>query len=367
MAGDWDGEVDRRRALLRQLRDLDDDLAAGKLTEEDHRRLSEPIEHEAAMSLTRRPARTATVTRRRAGDPDHRPGGGADSDDSSTGAADSDEEPDSDPAGSTDGAGTAAGSGRRLVDAVGLRRPGAGTTAARRQQPAATARRGPRTTPRATPRPARSRVRRIVLAVVAVAAVAGVTALLANTITPRGAGQTVTGSGPAAVATAPPVGPTGGSAAAPAGPSAGSSPSLSEEQAATIAAAEIDVKAHPKDVSKHLTLAQAYADGGITQLAAVEYLAILKLDPSNAEANTALAQLAFESGQSRQAKAMLDRALKAHPNYPEALYARGVVLFSGLHQPAAAARDLRAYLAAAPFGSNRTQAETLLALAGSQK
>ena len=39
MAGDWDGDVDRRRALLRQLRDLDDDLAAGKLTEEDHRRL----------------------------------------------------------------------------------------------------------------------------------------------------------------------------------------------------------------------------------------------------------------------------------------------------------------------------------------
>ena len=58
MAGDWDGDVDRRRALLRQLRDLDDDLAAGKLTEEDHHRLREPIEHEAAISLTRRPARS---------------------------------------------------------------------------------------------------------------------------------------------------------------------------------------------------------------------------------------------------------------------------------------------------------------------
>ena len=80
MAGDWDGDVDRRRALLRQLRDLDDDLAAGKLTEEDHRRLREPIEHEAANSLTRRSSRTATATRRRAGDPDHRPGGTADSD-----------------------------------------------------------------------------------------------------------------------------------------------------------------------------------------------------------------------------------------------------------------------------------------------
>jgi hypothetical protein len=43
------------------------------------------------------------------------------------------------------------------------------------------------------------------------------------------------------------------------------------------------------------------------------------------------------------------------------------VLLSGLHQPAAATKDLRAYLAAAPYGSHRTAAETLLALAGSQK
>ena len=216
MAGDWDGEVDRRRALLRQLRDLDDDLAAGKLTEEDHRRLREPIEHEAAVSLTRRPARTTTATAagpvtpttgpaaprtpttrrpppsRRAGGRQRAAGGPA--------------------AGRAGGAGSG-GSGRGPAAAVGLRRRGSGTSAARRQEPAATARRGPRT--------ARSRARRIVPAVLAVAAVAGVTALLAGAITPRGAGQAGTGSGPAAVATAPPVGPTGGSAAAPADPSAG--------------------------------------------------------------------------------------------------------------------------------------------------
>jgi tetratricopeptide (TPR) repeat protein len=203
--------------------------------------------------------------------------------------------------------------------------------------------------------------------VLAVATVAGVTAALAGAITPRDAGQTVTGSGPAAAATPPPVGPTGGSAAAPADPSAGSSPSLTPEQAAAIDAAALEVKAHPKDVTKHLALAHAYADGGATQLAAVEYLAILKLDPANAEANTAMALLAFEVGQTGQAKTMLDTVLRAHPGYPEALYVRGLVLLSGLHQPAAAIKDLRAYLAAAPFGSHRTAAETLLALAGSQK
>jgi len=341
MAGDWDGDVDRRRALLRQLRDLDDDLAAGKLTEEDHRRLREPIEHEAANSLTRRSSRTATATRRRADEPDRRPGGAAVSDDADD-ADDSDDSDDSDRVG--------------LRQPDGPDRPGAETTG---QKPTATARRG---SPKAT-----SRARRIVLAVLAVAAVAGVTALLASSITPRGAGQTVTGSAPAAGATAPPVGPTGGSAAAPADPSAGSTPTLSAEQAAAIATAALDVKAHPKDVSKHITLARAYSDGGATQLAAVEYLAILKLDPGNAEANTALALLAFESGQSGQAKTMLDTALKAHPDYPEALYARAVVLYSGLHKPAAAVKDLRAYLAKAPFGANRTAAETLLTLAESQK
>ena len=397
MAGDWDGDVDRRRALLRQLRDLDDDLAAGKLTEEDHHRLREPIEHEAAISLTRRPARSSTATRRRrAGDPDRRPGGSARPDDPSGDGADR-AHPD-DTADAADRSGGAAGSyehdgpaasgvatgsggvggsdqgadgpvaaggagrpgrsGRGAADAARLRR-GAGTAAARRQEPTATARRGPRTT--------RSRARRTVLAVLAVATVAGVTALLAGAVTPRSAGETVTGSGPAAAATAPPVGPTAGSAAAPADPSAGSSPSLTPEQAAAIDAAALDVKAHPQDVGKHLALAHAYADGGATQLAAVEYLAILKLDPANAEANTAMALLAFEVGQTGQAKTMLDTVLQAHPGYPEALYVRGLVLLSGLHQPAAATKDLHAYLAAAPYGSHRTAAETLLALAGSQK
>jgi cytochrome c-type biogenesis protein CcmH/NrfG len=43
----------RRRELLRQLRDLDDDLAAGKLADADHVRLREPVEREAAAVLRR--------------------------------------------------------------------------------------------------------------------------------------------------------------------------------------------------------------------------------------------------------------------------------------------------------------------------
>jgi cytochrome c-type biogenesis protein CcmH/NrfG len=49
----------RRRELLRQLRDLDDDLDAGKLTTADHARLRGPVEREAAAVLRRKAHRTA--------------------------------------------------------------------------------------------------------------------------------------------------------------------------------------------------------------------------------------------------------------------------------------------------------------------
>jgi tetratricopeptide (TPR) repeat protein len=44
-------DEDRRRELLRQLRDIDEDLAAGKILPADHQRLRAPVEREAAMAL----------------------------------------------------------------------------------------------------------------------------------------------------------------------------------------------------------------------------------------------------------------------------------------------------------------------------
>ncbi|HEY7177434.1 MAG TPA: tetratricopeptide repeat protein, partial [Micromonosporaceae bacterium] len=157
------------------------------------------------------------------------------------------------------------------------------------------------------------------------------------------------------------------SAASSDGTSADSGQQATPEQLGAIDTAAERVKANPKDVNAHLALANAYEAGGATQLAAVEYLAVTKLDPTNAEANTALAQLAYAVGQTQQAKTMLDSVLAAHPSYPEALYARGLILLTALHQPKAAEKDLNAYLTVAPFGAQRTQAETLLALASSQE
>ena len=48
-----DQEGDRGGELLRQLRDLDEDLAAGKLDEDDHRRMRGPVEQQAAQALRR--------------------------------------------------------------------------------------------------------------------------------------------------------------------------------------------------------------------------------------------------------------------------------------------------------------------------
>jgi cytochrome c-type biogenesis protein CcmH len=258
----------RRRELLRQLRDLDDDLAAGKLTEADHARLRDPVEREAATVL------------------------------------------------------------RRVKTQARPPASGSIKTSAPRWR------------------------RRTVVSLALAAGLASITILLVGAISPRNGGQAISGD------------PVPGAAASAGSQSDGAS--ATPEQLAAIDAAAIRVQQNPNDVSAHLALADAYVTAGANQLAAVEYLAVTQLDPANAEANTYLALLAFQAGQTAQAKTMLDRALAAHPNYPEALYVRGLILLMGLHQPQDAERDLNAYLAVAPSGSYRTAVETLLVLAKSQ-
>ena len=289
-----DPDDDRRRELLRQLRDLDDDLAAGKLTADDHARLRDPVEREAADVLRRK----AQV-----------------------------------PAGGT---------------AVVTQAPRSGS-----------ATQGPRQG-RGAGAGARRWSRRTATLLALAGAAAGVAILLVGAVSARRPGQTITGN---SVAGAGPVAasPAG---SAPAAKTSGKQPT--QQQLAAVAAAQAQVKQHPEDVSAHLTLAEAYAAAGAGQLAAVEFLAVTRLDPANAEANTNLALLAFEVGRAAQGKTMVDRVLAADPKYPEALYVRGLINLMGLRQPRAAERDFSAYLAVAPFGSHRIAAATLLALAQSQ-
>ena len=285
----------RYRELLRQLRDLDDDLAAGKLTDADRVLLREPVEREAAAILRQIKTR-----------------------------------------------GSAAGSGGVTSEA--------GSGSVKSPPP-----RGRDANAKTT----RWR-RRTVVALALAVGLASVTILLVNATSPRSERQTISGDSVAGAAVSD-GGPSDGASA-----SAAAKQPATPEQLAAIDATVARVKQNPKDVSAHLALADAYAAAGVSQLAAVEYLAVTQLDPANAEANTYLALLAFQVGQAAEGKSMVDRVLKAHPKHPEALYVRGLILLMGLRQPQAAEADFNAYLAVAPFGSHRTAAETLLVLARSQ-
>jgi tetratricopeptide (TPR) repeat protein len=179
------------------------------------------------------------------------------------------------------------------------------------------------------PVPGRRWPGRSLAALTAVAVVVGAAALLQGAVGDRGGGQA-----------------TGGQAAQ-----------------GTLEALERRVQEHPGDVAAHLTLAEGYLDAGRVREATLEYLGALKLDPGNVEAKTRLGLLLFRSGLPEPGLRSVEQALATDPRYPEALYAKGLILYMGLRQPKAAVPSLRAYLEAAPFGAHRDLVEQLLELA----
>jgi Flp pilus assembly protein TadD len=120
------------------------------------------------------------------------------------------------------------------------------------------------------------------------------------------------------------------------------------------------VAEHPTDVAARLDLAARYEAAGDLTDATTQYLAALRLNPSDSEANAAVAYLLFLSGDARAALRRADRSLGPEATYPEGLWMKGLILARGLHRDAAAAAALRAYLRAAPYGSHRSQALRLL-------
>jgi tetratricopeptide (TPR) repeat protein len=186
--------------------------------------------------------------------------------------------------------------------------------------------------------PGRRWPRRAVASLVGVVVVAGAAALLDGAVGDRGTGQLTTGQAA--------TGDTPGSPGA-----------------ASLEGLERRVREHPGDVAVHLALAKRYLDAGRLKEATLEYLAALKLDPSNVEANTQFGLLLFRSGLPEPGLRSVEQALAADPRYPEALYAKGLILFMGLRQPKAAVPSLRTYLQVAPFGDHRDLAEQLLELA----
>ena len=186
--------------------------------------------------------------------------------------------------------------------------------------------------------PGRRRRRRAGAALAGVALVGAVVALLPGAVGDRGRGQTITGQ--AAPGVAPP-----------------------DQGAASLANLERRVRDHPGDVAAHLALAEGYLDAERLREATLEYLGVLRLQPGNVEAKTQLGLLLFRSGLPEPGLRSVEQALATDPRYPEALYARGIILFMGMGQPKAAVPSLRAYLRVAPFGAHRDLVTQLLKLA----
>ena len=103
-----------------------------------------------------------------------------------------------------------------------------------------------------------------------------------------------------------------------------------------------------------------------------EYVATAKLDPRNAEANAYAGWVTFLAAQSENADpktaadltdralARLDAAVAAGPDYPDAHFFRGMVLFRGKNNPKAAIPELERYLVLVPDGQLNAQVKQLL-------
>jgi tetratricopeptide (TPR) repeat protein len=120
------------------------------------------------------------------------------------------------------------------------------------------------------------------------------------------------------------------------------------------------VAQHPNDVAARLDLAQRYLESGDAQAAVRQYVAVLGIDPRNAEAHAQLGFILYQAGRPQDGLDAVQQALDVDPTYPEALYFKGVILLEGLDRPTEAAEALQAYLAAAPFGAHVDEARSLL-------
>jgi predicted Zn-dependent protease len=93
---------------------------------------------------------------------------------------------------------------------------------------------------------------------------------------------------------------------------------------------------------------------------------VLKRDPDNPEATTRLALLVYEAGDPGDGLKGVDKVLSQHPDYPEALFLKGVILLNAENRPQDAIPPLQRYLQVAPTGGYRSDAEQLLKEAQSQ-
>ncbi len=91
----------------------------------------------------------------------------------------------------------------------------------------------------------------------------------------------------------------------------------------------------PQNADYTTQIGNTYYDLGQYQKAADAYEASLKLRPGDPGVETDLATCYHFLGQEDKALKMLNTVLQDRPDYPQALFNKGIVLIDGKHDPAA--------------------------------
>ena len=141
--------------------------------------------------------------------------------------------------------------------------------------------------------------------------------------------------------------------------SVGTQPSAKAQLARLRAA----VKARPDDVAARLALAQALMgsqDGGG---ALTQFREAARLDPTNPQPFAYSGWLVRLQGFPDQGLTLIDKAIQLNPDYPDARFFRGIILFRDKKQPDAAIPEFQRYLVAAPDSPLAPQVRQLLAQA----
>ncbi len=124
-----------------------------------------------------------------------------------------------------------------------------------------------------------------------------------------------------------------------------------------VAALEQAGREDPNNADIKVQIGNAYYDMGQYQKAAQAYEESLKLRPENPGVETDLATCYHELGQDDKALSTLDRVLQSHPNFPQALFNKGIVLQVGKNDPKAAVAVWEALLRSNPNYPQRAELE----------
>jgi tetratricopeptide (TPR) repeat protein len=162
------------------------------------------------------------------------------------------------------------------------------------------------------------------------------------------------GTGPVAGNPGPASGPN---ALPPGNPTGGGGPPAPVMQ--ILAQLKARVAKNPRDIAAFVELGDLYFDASKFDQAAGYYRSALALDPTNPEVRNDEAAALHAGGNDLEALREVDRVLAERPNFPQALFNRGIVLGS-MGRRSDAIIAYREFLKAAPKDPHAADAQTAI-------